>query len=89
MNSGSLKIKEWVITESQKVDHNLTKDQEDTKALSQITVDKTVTESALGMNWELQKNIIMYDIQNQHKVLQQQHKINFKETNHSYCKWNL
>lgn len=54
-----------------------------------MTVNNTIIESVLGMKWEFQKDIIIYNIQNQHTVLQQQDKISFKVTNHSYCKSNL
>ena len=54
-----------------------------------MTVNNTIIESVVGMKWEFQKDIIIYNIQNQHTVLQQQDKISFKVTNHSYCKSNL
>ena len=66
LNTGNFKIKEWTMTGMEKLNHNSTRDQEDVKALTQISVNNSVTENVLGMKWDYQKDNIMYDIKNQH-----------------------
>ena len=66
LNTGNFKIKEWAMTGMEKLNHNSTRDREDVKALTQISVNNSVTENVLGMKWEYQKDNIMYDIKNQH-----------------------
>ena len=66
LNTGNFKIKEWIMTGMEKLNHNSTRDQEDVKALTQISVNNSVTENVLGMKWDYQKDNIMYDIKNQH-----------------------
>ena len=66
LSTGNFKIKEWTMTGTEKLNHNSTRDQEDVKALTKISVNNSVTENVLGMKWDYQKDNIMYDIKNQH-----------------------
>ena len=64
VSTGNFKIKEWTMIGTEKLAHNSTRDQEDVKTLTQISVNNTVTENVLDMEWDYQKDI-MY-IKNQH-----------------------
>ena len=66
LGSGNFKIKEWTITGIKKEDNNMTKDQENLKALTELPVNNTTTEKVLGMKWDFQKDNIMYDIKKHH-----------------------
>lgn len=66
LNSGSFKIKKWTITRNEKAGHDLIKNQEDIKSLTQILVDNTVTESEFGMKCNFQKDIFIFDKRSQH-----------------------
>ena len=62
LSTGNFKIKEWTMTATEKINHNSTRDQEDLKALTQISVNNS--ENVLDMKWDYQKDNIMYDIKN-------------------------
>ena len=66
LSTGNFKIKKWTKTGTEKLNHNSRRDQEDVKALTQISVNNTVTGNVLGLKWDYKKDNIMYDIKNQH-----------------------
>ena len=43
------------MTGTEKLNHNSTADQEDVKALTQISVNNSVTENVLGMKWDSER----------------------------------
>ena len=69
LSTRNLKIKEWTMTGTEKLNHNSARDQEGVKALTQISGNNSVMVNVLGMKWDYQKDNIMYDIKNQHTQL--------------------